>query len=99
MTKVNKEHASVVGGICDMTKEFSGSVGSTTSIGTIYDLRWVYIVLHVHVWEKLHNKMITDKPSDISSRITTAMIISKPLRPLKIKGFHMDIDMSLVNPF
>jgi hypothetical protein len=37
MTKGNKEHAIVVGGSCDMTKEFSGSVGSTTRIGTIYD--------------------------------------------------------------
>lgn len=51
------------------------------------------------MWGDLHKKMITDKPSNISSRITTSMIASKPLRSLTIKGFPMDIDMSVVNLF
>jgi hypothetical protein len=64
---------------------FLGNIGSTTSIGTTYDIRYVYIVVHVR--KELHNMMITNKPSDISSWITTAMIVSKPLRSLTIKGF------------
>jgi hypothetical protein len=26
-----------------------------------YDIRGIYIILHVHVWKELHNKIITDR--------------------------------------